>query len=315
MLIVQMRRIPPLHFPDDSNKGTAIPSTPVVDMFGRLFGTILATLLGTDLREVSVAQNQLSEIISQIHTNFDGLKSKSQRSVSSGNELIPSTSEKDKDVNELRQELQELKNQLSRFPKSMNDRIDVGQFPRLKSLLENQSKSEFHLIPFRSAPIADGLISFLGRISQGNPHDKGVICATGTVYNDDARNRARNATDIQTDSYFISQNAENQILCYDFKNMRVAVTHYFLRSHGNQVNDNHLRSWVIEVSEDGSNWTEIDRRVDDNHLNGPNQSFGFEVGSVVETRYVRIRNLGPCWNGERYLYVRAFELFGGLRYL
>jgi hypothetical protein len=158
-----------------------------------------------------------------------------------------------------------------------------------------EKKVECHVIPFRSRAVPDGLISFLGRLCQGNPHDKNIICASGPAYSNDSGCQARNATDLQTDSYFLSQNAENQNLSYDFKNMRVAVTHYFLRSIGNSVNGSHLRSWVIEVSDDGSNWKEIDRRENDNHLNGLNHSFGFEVGSIVETRSVpsaRILGIG-----------------------
>jgi hypothetical protein len=98
-----MRRTIPIDFPDDSNKATTIPSTPVVGMFGRLFGTILATLLKTNIQELSVVQNQLSNIISEIRTNFEGLKNESQRSVFKQDVIfIVFSSEKDKFVNELK---------------------------------------------------------------------------------------------------------------------------------------------------------------------------------------------------------------------
>jgi hypothetical protein len=70
---------------------------------------------------------------------------------------------------------------------------------------------------------------------------------------------------------------------------------------------------VIEVSQDGSNWTEIDGQENEDCLNGPNRSSVFEVRSIVETRFIRIRMIGPNWQGNQHLYFRAFELFGGLR--
>jgi hypothetical protein len=91
------------------------------------------------------------------------------------------------------------------------------------------------------------------------------------------------------------------------------VTHDFLRSNGEGVNGRHLKSWVLEASDDGSTWKEVDRREDAKEMNGPNCSSIFEVQSVVEARFIRIRTIGPDWSGNQYLYIRAFELFGGLR--
>jgi hypothetical protein len=163
------------------------------------------------------------------------------------------------------------------------------------------------VIPLHSKIVADGVVSFLERLAGGNVHDKGIISATGTG------GTPRNATDIQSDSYFCSANAANETLTYDFKNSRIAVTHYFLRSNGHGVDGCHLRSWVIEVSDDGLKWKEIDRRDNNVCLNGPNRNHTFEIQYVVESRFIRIRSIGVCWDGSHSVYIRAFELFGGLR--
>jgi hypothetical protein len=226
-------------------------------------------------------------------------------------------------VNGLRRELIELKRQLHELTGRVSRRSGVAQvlgdkasgdgsaeqLSRLCSFL----KTEYHAIPFSSTVVADGVLSFLGKLYQGNPHDKSIICATGTPYSGQALHQPRNATELQTDSYFCSQNGPNQFLTYDFKNARIAVTHYFLRSNGGGVNDNHLKSWVLEASDDGSTWKEIDRRENATELNGTNSSSAFEVQSIVETRFIRIRTIGLDWGGSQYLYIKAFELFGGLR--
>jgi hypothetical protein len=154
-----------------------------------------------------------------------------------------------------------------------------------------------------------GLISYLGKVCGGNPHDKGLICASGSTNGE----QARNVADLQTDSSFCSSNGADQWLCYDFKDRRVAVTHYILRSNSGGVNGHHLRSWVVEGSSDNSKWLELDCRKDDSHLNNANAIWSFEVRNVVECRFIRIRAIGPNWCGYNHLYFRAFDFFVGLR--
>jgi hypothetical protein len=123
----------------------------------------------------------------------------------------------------------------------------------------------------------------------------------------------KNVADLETDSSFLSKTADNQWLCYDFKDMRVVVTRYTLRSHTNAKDTNHLRAWAIEGSEDGEQWTEIDRQEDDASLNGPKAIGSFEVRNVMECKCVRIKSIGQAWGGTKSMYFGAFELFGGLR--
>jgi hypothetical protein len=47
------------------------------------------------------------------------------------------------------------------------------------------------------------------------------------------------------------------------------LTNYSIRSsYGDGVNGQYLKSWVIEVLSDGSDWEEIDRHENNNELNG-----------------------------------------------
>jgi hypothetical protein len=172
---------------------------------------------------------------------------------------------------------------------------------------------EFHAMPFRSDCEVDGLMKFLGRLCGGNPHDRGIISATGTPYDGEACCQARNATEVETDSCFFSKNDANQWLSYDFKDMRVAVTHYLLRSHGDGVGGRHVRSWVVEGSDDGNGWRELDRRENVDLLNGANRSHVSVIPSIVESRFIRFRSIGPNWLGDHHLVLRVFEVSGGVR--
>jgi hypothetical protein len=272
-------------------------------MFGRLFGTILATFIEKTPAKLSDARECLAETLSQARELGSPHPSSAPES--------PARTSGDTDP--LRGELEMLKRRLSQGTESDDERgmRTVELISRSTSFFRDKG-NEFHVIPFRSKPIPEGLIAFLGRVVHGNPHDKGIISINGHPYTAAATYQPRNASDLETDSMFHSVSADNQCLTYDFKSMRVAVTHYFLRSAHYDENTYHLRSWVIEVSDDEKQWKEIDRRENQDCLNGPNRVCAFEVPLIVDARFVRIRQTGTNGSGYRYLIVRAFELFGGL---
>jgi hypothetical protein len=306
-----MRRTIPVTSPAQSGIAMSLPSTAVVDMFGRLFGTILATLVEKCPSALSGSGEGIARTLSGVPRSSDvGIDGPGDPGGDPGAEGVDV-------LRGLKTELSGLKKRVSDLkggdgdsePTDRSAQLDLS----LSCLSQDQGRIEFHGIPFRSDCAVDGLIAFLGRVCRGNPHDRGIISATGTPCDGQACYQARNVTELETDSIFCSRNEANQWLSYDFKDMRVAVTHYFLRSNGEGVGGSHLRSWVVEGSDDGSGWRELDRRENVDFLNGANRSYGFAIPSVVESRFIRLRSIGPNWAGNQYLYVRAFELFGGVR--
>jgi hypothetical protein len=70
----------------------------------------------------------------------------------------------------------------------------------------------------------------------------------------------------------------------------------------------------MEISNDGSNWTEVDRRVDNSDLNGNGLIGTYSIsGQVSESRFVRLRQIGKNHCGLDHVGVSGFELFGTLR--
>jgi hypothetical protein len=289
-------------------------------MFGRLFGVILATLFEhphSNVGRIFEVQNGLQSLISELFNRLAPSPSPSEgHSPTPAPVVEPEVDEcvEHRFGNEER-ELLELRRQLcerSRSPQELSDR-SVDLIRRSTSLFDGGGDFSYHICPFPNKPVFEGLICYLAQCCGGNPHDKGIISATGTPYNNNSSHQPQNAADLQTDSYFYSQNATDQWLCYDFKDMRVAVTHYILRSQSNAVGGHHLRSWVIEGSEDGQKWIEVDCRTNEGSLNGPKSIGHFEVRNVIESRFIRLRGTGPTWNGSNYVYFQAFDVFGGLR--
>jgi hypothetical protein len=159
----------------------------------------------------------------------------------------------------------------------------------------------------------EGVIAGLTSLCGGNVHDRGLVSITDSSHAGDSY-IGKFAADLgNANSYFHSNNSPGQWLCYDFKNSRVSLTHYSIRTPPYGQNWHHLKSWVIEISNDGSNWTEVDRRVNNNDLNGTSLIGTYSIsGQVHESRFVRLRQIGKNHWGRDFLAVSGFELFGTL---
>jgi hypothetical protein len=167
----------------------------------------------------------------------------------------------------------------------------------------------------------DGIISWLSRTNgEKNLEDLGLVrvitdvpCSSNYV--------AKNILDVRTNSLYLSktQNDPGKWIGYDFGELiRIVPTHYAIRSNVNGKGGAHLKSWVIEVSNDpspNSGWQTIDERQSRDELNAQWAIGVFSVSKPPseEYRYIRLKSTGPTWYGDHWLYLSGFEVFGELR--
>jgi hypothetical protein len=159
--------------------------------------------------------------------------------------------------------------------------------------------------PLQEAKSLDGIISYLTRKHGGNVHDKGAVAITSKSVYDDPEYAVRNLADLTSGSFFYSKNEPGQWVCWDFHEMRVRPTHYTIESYC-------LKSWVVEGSLDGENWTEIDRRTDNNDFRAVLNRASFAVEDSAECRFIRLTQTGKNHFGNEFLLIWAFEFFGTL---
>ena len=78
------------------------------------------------------------------------------------------------------------------------------------------------------------------------------------------------------------------------------------------IGDRSPKSWAIEVSNDNSSLEIIDEQNDCSYLNGSllTHTFHIQKQQNKKIRYIRMRSTGPCWNGQHYLNVGRFEIYG-----
>jgi hypothetical protein len=153
----------------------------------------------------------------------------------------------------------------------------VSKLPTPPTIAGFKSTDSIHVFVPGSAPLQEGIIWFLTKRAGGNVCDGQAVHAfSDLVYH--STYAPMQAADLLTDSHFCSSNGPNQSFGYDFtENQRIAPTHHAIRSVTvwstvDSTGCTAPKCWVIEVTNDrsvDSSWAEIDRRTNNQDLNGP----------------------------------------------
>lgn len=112
----------------------------------------------------------------------------------------------------------------------------------------------------------EGIMNYLTKKTGGNIHDNRTIEITSNSIMD----HPKNLVDYQSSNYYHSLDNGNAFVCFYFKDKLIQVLSYSIQSRNYDKNIIHLKNWVIEISENGQNWEEIDRHENDSILRGPN---------------------------------------------
>lgn len=180
-----------------------------------------------------------------------------------------------------------------------------------KTSTVDERHNEAAFFEYKTGNGLDGIFNYLTNQAKGNIHDKGIVEITTNSNSDEYLYGPKNLVDFDSDSYYDSkENPGPKIVCFDFKDHLIKVTHYSIKTINNT--SYYLRNWVIETSDDGKDWTEIDRRTNCKDLNNPLVTKTFRVKKCNFVRYVRFKHEGPDWNGHNDISISAMEFFGYL---
>lgn len=156
-----------------------------------------------------------------------------------------------------------------------------------------------------------GIVSHMIEECEGNPHDSGLIEVSASSQNEN--HPAKNVFDLNNMNYFESNNEPESWIAFDFKERKAAVSHYVLKTWFWGAGFQHLKSWVLEGSDDGAEWTELDRRENVDSLNDANAMRRFKCAIQVKCRYVRIKSIDfDHSDTTNLLILNAVEFYGKL---
>lgn len=127
-----------------------------------------------------------------------------------------------------------------------------------------------------------------------------------------------NLVDYNSENFYQSLDVGGATVCFDFKNKSIQLTSYSIQSLNRSENGVHLKNWVMEVSNDGKKWIEIDRHQNDSRLNGPNFKSVFIINKPQTDfyRFVRLRQIGQSWyecSNHNYFAIAFIEFYGKLK--
>ena len=122
----------------------------------------------------------------------------------------------------------------------------------------------------------------------------------------------QNVIDFERDTSFHSKDRPQSWICIDFKDRRVTPYGYTIR--GATQGSSHLKSWVLEASNDRRWWTVIDRQNNNKDLDyrGRVHHFQARLSGNHGFRFVRLRETGKNHSGTDVLALSALEIFGYL---
>jgi hypothetical protein len=152
----------------------------------------------------------------------------------------------------------------------------------------------------------EGILSYLTQTGFGSVHPRGVV---GITASSTKWNSVEQVADHGWGSYWVSNNTANQWVRFDFRGSCVALSGYTLKSG---TGSQHLVKWVVEASNDGELWIELDRQ-DTQELNGNNVVKRFRCPSGQFYRYIQIRQTGLNSKGTHAMSLCNIEFFGKLQ--
>jgi hypothetical protein len=152
-----------------------------------------------------------------------------------------------------------------------------------------------------------GLIDHLTKVCGGNVHERAVIEITcsSTQYN-----KCWQVADHSWNDYWFTNGVANSWIQFDFKNRKVSLTHYTLKSDGGGC---HLLEWTIAGSHDGASWDPIDcRKTQELNGNYITKTFALSASSTGTRfyRYIRLTQTAKNSNGDNFLQLTGVEFFG-----
>ena len=108
------------------------------------------------------------------------------------------------------------------------------------------------------------------------------------------------------------KNEPNSWVQFDFKARRACLTSCSLKSDGD--NRDHLVQWVIEGSNDGTEWKAVDSRSTQD-LNGNYivKTYECDKGNKAFYHYLRLHQTGKNSTNRHFLQLSEIEFFGFLQ--
>lgn len=162
-----------------------------------------------------------------------------------------------------------------------------------------------------------GIISKLGNGNAKSAYQNKIIDITAASYHNSDTYHPSKALEYENNHYHsndtgnYSKEGHTEWFCVDFKERKVKPSHYSIKSYPS--GSFNLQNWVLEGSNDGKSWKDLDTQNGNKSLEGSNKANTFEVPNSQNNqfyRYLRIRQTGVSTANDYRLIIASLEYFG-----
>lgn len=202
------------------------------------------------------------------------------------------------------------KSKESKKSKENKKKKESKKSKKSKKSEKSKKDSNIQTFDYQVGQDFNGIIKYLTDKTHGNIHDNGTI----DVSSDSILSGypPKNLLNTNKSDQYQSNGCSFAWILFDFKNMQVELSNYSIQSCSWSKNIGHIKSWVIEISDDKETWKTIDEHTNCQDLNGPSIVKTYSIQEKKFTRYIRFRHTEECWDGGTYGF-NAIEFYGRLK--
>lgn len=187
---------------------------------------------------------------------------------------------------------------------------DKHRKPPTKKQNQPDTKSKIDTFPFNPSDSFNGIFKYLTIKTGGNIHENGTIeIASNSVFSKGSHGPQTLVQ--ESNQYAASRGDRDAWVSFDFKKFRVEISGYSVKA-GTSCS---MKNWVLEISDDGQNWTVIDEHVNSKDLEKPSVKRSYKVDSNRFVRFCRIRHNGDfvAYGSDKAMQVSQIEFFGRIK--
>ena len=168
---------------------------------------------------------------------------------------------------------------------------------------ENREKKE--VFRYEKGKEWSGYFDYLTRLSIGNPVHSHEVAITSAA-------SPSKLVDLEwPNGYWRSPDAPNSYVLFKFPDMSVSIETYLIKSYSAPGNC-YPMTWELEGSDDGIQWTVIDRRTKVKTLCGPGKVGTFICDPSKKYKFIRIKQNGENYAGQHSFIMSHIEFFGSI---
>ena len=289
----------------------------LVRHFGSLDSTATARFISEQLEHVSKRfEVHIGDVAADIWRGIESLapKGELQQAVAAIKNLKESERKLAEDIARVDRQCSSVP-QIQRQIEGMARKNEVERIASIsRKLRESQQKaaSFSYQCPVSHGKFC-GIISHLRDVCHSNPHTAGEIEITASSTGMCGDAKCWNLVDYGWHAYWFTCDEANAYVQFDFKKRKVRVTGYSLR-YGRLGGCGYPRHWILKASNDCSAWTTIDRRDNNDDLNGDYKVATYTCNSPSDQfyQYVRLCQTARNSKDKNFLLLSEIEFFGQL---